>query len=58
MILKICITLLGLSNICILIVINRILKQISRHESYILELCNILSGVFSKEEEDEDAETE
>lgn len=56
MIINVCIILIGLSNIGLFFIIDKITKQIKRHETYILELCNILTEVFSKE--DEDAETE
>ena len=56
MILNICVLLICVSNTCLFIAVNMITKKLARHETYILELCNIMTEVFNKE--DEDAETE
>ena len=54
MIIRICIMLLSISNICLLVVVTRITDKVNLHHKLISEMLDNLCNVLSKEEEEED----
>ena len=53
MIIRICIMLLGISNICLLVVMIKITDKVNLHHKLISEILDNLCNVLGKEEEDE-----
>ena len=54
MIIRICIVLLGISNISLLVVMIRLTDKVKLHHKLISEILNILCDILGKEEEEED----
>ena len=53
MIIKICITFLSISNICMLYVMIKITDRVTLHSKLISEILNNLCDALGKEEEEE-----